>query len=140
MQPCKVVTARDHEMLIFRIHGELDLASVGSYRAELDHRLRCAVRDRRTEHSSRGPAAGSWTIVVLDLREFTFLSAAGLRMLGDLADTLAAQGITIGIAAKPGSLTRRVLYLAGLDRRAVMLDAPDRTRLNTIAPAAPPLA
>jgi anti-anti-sigma regulatory factor len=127
MQPCKVDTTRDRDMLIFRIHGELDLDTVGTCRAELDHSLRCAVRDRGGERSSKLPDA-SWTLVVLDLRGFAFLSAAGLRMLGELADALSAQGIAIGIAAEPGSLTRRVLHLAGLDRRAVLLDAPEPTR------------
>jgi hypothetical protein len=47
-------------------------------------------------------------------------------MLADLANTLAAEGVATGIAAEPGSLTHRLLYLAGLDRHAAVLDALER--------------
>jgi anti-anti-sigma regulatory factor len=138
MQPYRVVTARDHGMLVFRIHGELDLATVGACRANLDHLLGRAVRDCSGEYESRLSDAPSWTLVLLDLRELTFLSAAGLRMLGEIAGMLTEQGIATTIAAEPGSLTRRVLYLAGLDRRAIVIDALDEHPLIPSPAAAPP--
>jgi anti-anti-sigma regulatory factor len=124
MPQCRIVTTRSHRMLIFRIYGEVDLATVGAYRAELSHSVHCAVHDRGSEQASQD--VPPWTMAVLDLRELAFLSAAGLRMLADLADTLAAEGVATGIAAEPGSLTHRLLYLAGLDRQAAVLDAVER--------------
>jgi hypothetical protein len=111
-------------MLIFRIYGEVDLATVGAYRTELSDSVRCAVHDRGSERTPQD--VPPWTMAVLDLRALSFLSAAGLRMLADLADTLAAEGVATGIAAEPGSLTHRLLYLAGLDRHAAVLDALER--------------
>lgn len=125
MQPYRVVTTRAHEMLIFQIRGELDLTTVDACYAELRGSLGPAVGDRGSEHPSGSSDLSSWTMVVLDLRELTFLSAAGLHMPGELTDVLIGRGIDTGIAAEPGSLTRRVLYLAGLDRRAIVLEDLD---------------
>jgi hypothetical protein len=59
-----------------------------------------------------------------DVRDLSILSAAGLHVLDELAFDLDKRGITTTtVAVQPGSLARRLLYLAGLDQRLVVLDA-----------------
>jgi hypothetical protein len=57
------------------------------------------------------------------VRDLSILSAAGLHVLDELAFDLDKRGITTTVAVQPGSLARRLLYLAGLDQRLVVLDA-----------------
>jgi len=112
-----IVAGTDPQVLVVRVEGELDITSVDARRSDLDR----AIHDHLERVST---AVGGPSLVVIDLRSVTILSAAGLHMLGELAVGLGQQWISTAVAVQPESIARRLLYLAGLDQRLVVLDAP----------------
>lgn len=104
-----IVAGSDPQVRIVRIEGELDVVTVDTCRADLDRVL---------------AATDPPSMLVIDLRPLTILAAVGLHMLGELAVGLNGRGVTTVVAVHPGSLARRLLYMAGLDQRFVVLDVP----------------
>jgi anti-anti-sigma factor len=85
--------------------GEVDLATVDAVRAELD--------------AARGEAG----LVVLDLREVTFIDSAGVRLVLEGSRALAAAGGEL-VVVRGGHEVRRLFALVGLDGRVRMVDSP----------------
>lgn len=111
-----VVAATDPQVLVIRVDGELDIDAADSSRSDLDRTLHRALDDTARTTSP--------SLVVVDLRGLTMLSAAGLHVLSDFAADLNSRGITTTVAVQRDSLARRLLYLAGLDQHLIVLDAP----------------
>src|SRR5689334_19087341 len=107
-----IVAGADPQVLVVRVDGELDITSVDARRSDLDR----AIHDHLERVST---VAGGPSLVVIDLRNVTILSAAGLHMLGELAVDLGQEWISTAVAVQPASIARRLLYLAGLDQRLV---------------------
>jgi anti-anti-sigma factor len=85
--------------------GEIDLATVDAVRAEIDA--------ARTET----------TLVLLDLRDVTFIDSAGVRLVLEGSRELAAEGGEL-VIVRGGPEVRRVFDLVGLDGRVKMVDEP----------------
>jgi anti-sigma B factor antagonist len=85
--------------------GEIDLATVDEVRAAID------------------AARAQTSLVILDLRQVTFIDSAGVRLVVEGAQELAAQGGEL-VVVRGGPDVRRVFDLVGLDGRVRMLDAP----------------
>lgn len=115
-----VVATVDRAQLVLHLTGELDIATIETYRAELADVL---DRQQRQEAASAsgGQRLGS---VVIDLGEMSFLSVRGLAMLSDLAGILACRNVGTVLAVQPDSLIARLVCWAGLDRQAMICDAP----------------
>jgi anti-anti-sigma factor len=113
-----VVAIHDQGVLTLRLEGELDIATIGGCRARLHEAVAEGLR-RRTAFAGQ-----ALTTVVLDLSELTFLSAAGLRLLSDLANALAKNDVATVLAVRPGGITERLARLGGLDRRMAIVDRP----------------
>jgi anti-sigma B factor antagonist len=82
--------------VVVRVVGELDLATA----PEVQHRL-------------AGLALAAERRVVLDVQDVTFLSAAGVRVLLDAHDRVAAHGGRL-VLRSPSRLVQRVLQAAGV--------------------------
>lgn len=121
--PISIVIAPDQEALMLRIGGELDIATIGGCRAALNEALATVTR-RRVDPRTM---AAQPTTAVLDLSELTFLAAAGLRMVSDIARALADHGISTVLVVRPGGLVSRLVDLAGLDRSTTVVEAPDHS-------------
>jgi anti-sigma B factor antagonist len=85
--------------------GEIDLATVDAVRGEIDA--------ARTET----------TLVLLDLRDVTFIDSAGVRLVLEGSRELAAGGGEL-VVVRGGAEVRRVFDLVGLDGRVKMVDEP----------------
>lgn len=91
------MTARD-DPRVLHVHGVIDLATVPDFRSGLE---------RFTGHGA--------VRMVVDLTGVRILTAAGIRVLRDVRRTAERRGARIDVVATRGSLTSRVLGLAGLD-------------------------
>jgi anti-sigma B factor antagonist len=98
------------------IAGDVDIATVARLRGHLD-----AIPDRDT---------------VVEMSEVTLLSAAGMRVLLDLQDRLAATGARLVLARAPASV-RRVLTVVGLDARLLMAPTVEDAVDSMMSGAAP---
>jgi anti-anti-sigma factor len=129
----QVITAITNEQgtLLLQLHGDLDIATIPACRAELDDAI-AESRPLRLAAPTSGPAGP--VTVVLDLSGLTFLSAGGMRMLGDVARGLADRGIRTVLAAPPHSLTRRLMHLTEIDRLMKIVDGPYRPVISTQTP------
>ncbi|MBA2955407.1 SpoIIE family protein phosphatase [Nocardioides sp. MAH-18] len=81
-----------------RVHGAVDTASAGSFRAAL------------FLHTSRPGAR-----LQIDLNDVTLLASVGVQALVDVLATAAAEGVTVAVVAAPGTTAQHVLHLARLD-------------------------
>jgi anti-anti-sigma factor len=96
-KPAELRAHRDpNGALRLQLCGELDLSTIGPLRAELLEHLR----------TSAGP-------VILDTREVTYLSSAGV---GLLLEAVHAAPDQLQLPTDPGSATAQILALTGLDR------------------------
>jgi anti-sigma B factor antagonist len=113
------IETHDHgEITILTVEGELDLAAVPAFEAEL-HTLASAHRVR----------------LVIDLRKLTFCDSTGLDAFVRANQACAKEGGWLRLAAPQGSV-RRVLEITGL-MPALTFDSVDRASGNG-EPAAPP--
>lgn len=87
------------EPIVIAPTGELDLGSVGEFRAWLDEAI---------GSSERG--------VIVDLTEVPFIDSTGLRVLLDLNRQLREQQRPLAIVAPRGTMAAQVLTLTGLRR------------------------
>jgi len=87
---------------LVRLSGEFDISGVRPF-----HRA----------------VAGLDGIVIIDLRELTFIGAAGLRSLIELHMRSRRDGLDMRVVKGP-PLVQRVFNLTGVDQRLVMLDEP----------------
>jgi anti-sigma B factor antagonist len=85
--------------------GEIDLATVDAVQAEID------------------AARAETTLVLLDLRDVTFIDSAGVRLVLEGSRALAAGGGEL-VVVRGGAEVRRVFDLVGLDGRVKMVDEP----------------
>jgi anti-sigma B factor antagonist len=85
--------------------GELDLQTAGEVRAAL-----------------RDAPAPALAVVVLDLREVTFMDAAGVHLLFDMDAWAREAGVRLTIV--PGPVARRLLEITGADRTLRLVDRP----------------
>jgi anti-sigma B factor antagonist len=85
--------------------GEIDLVTVDAVQAEID------------------AARGETRVVLLDLRDVTFIDSAGVRLVLEGSRALAAAGGEL-VVVRGGPEVRRVFDLVGLDSRVKMVDEP----------------
>jgi anti-sigma B factor antagonist len=91
------VSARDdHERILVRVEGELDLLTVPRLAAQLNGLIRTRPRD-----------------VYLDLREVGFIDSAGLQLLLNTRRRLLGASRTLTVICREGPV-RRVIELARL--------------------------
>ncbi|SRR5579884_909137 len=89
-----------HEPTVIAPEGELDIASVGDFRAAL-----------------RDAAADGASAVVVDLSEVSFIDSSGLGALIELYSRLRRSGRRLAVVAPGGSAPAVLLDLAGLRDR-----------------------
>ena len=92
-----VKVRRDGATAIVTPCGELDLATVGTLRAALDDAGRCEV-------------------LVLDLREVTFMDSSGIGVLVDERRRAGREGFCLRVVSGP-PVVQRLLEVTGLARR-----------------------
>ena len=97
--------------LILRLSGEFDLATTTGMAYT---RLRSAVAELPPP-----------SLVVVDLTEVDFFSAAGVRLLRQFVDMCTAQGLSVRIVATPDHAIRRVIAITGLDEQVPTFDELD---------------
>ena len=85
--------------------GEIDVATTEAVRAELD------------------AAADEGRLVVLDLRETTFIDSSGIRLIVEAAIDIESQHGEL-VVVRGGPEVTRVFDLVGLEGRLRILDAP----------------
>jgi anti-anti-sigma factor len=99
---CEVRNAIDGVVALTPV-GELDLQTAGEVRA--------ALRDAQ---------APGLAVVILDLRELTFMDAAGVHLLVE-TDAWAREA-SVRLMIVPGPAARRLLEITGADRRIRLVD------------------
>lgn len=95
--PLEVLLRIDDRTVIVVLDGEVDISSVGTLRACLDHVL-----------------ADSYESVVIDLAGVTFLDSSGLAVVARAHVSLQEMGRHLRLS-NPSPSVRRVLELSGLD-------------------------
>jgi anti-anti-sigma factor len=89
--------------------GELDLATA----PELEQRLLGALREHKTN------------IVVLDLRQLTFMDSTGVRTIVAAHQAAQSEGVELRLVRpEPGSVVWRVIEISGIDGALGLVDSP----------------
>lgn len=100
------VTRRDDGAILVEVTGDLDLSTLAQFESALDGRL-----DGKPE------------LVVLDLRELTFLDSSGLRAMLGLHESQTSQGGRLVIVRGPRRV-HRVLELTRADEELEIVADP----------------
>ncbi len=101
----RVLESRNaHDTLVLSVQGEIDLATVDTLSAHLDH-----ICDRADA-------------VTVDLRRVTFLDCLGLKVLLGLHEEGLERGCRVGFIQGP-TVVRRVFELTGTLQRLSFADA-----------------
>jgi anti-anti-sigma factor len=98
------------EAIRIAVSGEIDLANVDTFEAEL-----------------LGAISNQLADVVVDLREVSYLDSAGLRVLFQLGAQLETLQIGLRLVVPQDSAVRRVVDLSGLEVLATIEPGPQRT-------------
>jgi anti-sigma B factor antagonist len=88
---------RELDTVVVAAHGEIDLATVGVLRTELD-------------------GIGPREVLVLDLRGVSFMDSAGIALLVDQHRRAQNEGFEFRVVAGRGHQVRRFLDMTGLSR------------------------
>jgi anti-sigma B factor antagonist len=89
----------DDRVLVLRVVGELDLATVGRLQEYLHEQL-----------------LGAYRGVVLDCTEMSFLAACGIGLLVEIADQARAEGMELRLVAQ-SRVVLRALEVTGVDQQ-----------------------
>ncbi|WP_410612509.1 STAS domain-containing protein [Amycolatopsis sp. lyj-109] len=103
----EVVSTSTGDALILRLAGVVDPFG----RDRIDYLMLAATEALRP-----------LSLAVLDLSALELLGAAGARALARWMIACAERGITVRLVVAPRSTARRVVVVAGLDRRATVFD------------------
>jgi anti-sigma B factor antagonist len=115
-EPFGVEIERRGKLLLLRLSGELDLASVAS--------LEQAVRG--ASDRTNGVAA-----VAIDLRDLAFIDSSGLRALLKTQDELAKKGLDVAVVRGRGQVGE-VFEVAGIGKCLPTLDDPSELQLDSV--------
>jgi anti-anti-sigma factor len=96
------------ELVALEVSGEIDMANA--------ERVRSALLD--------AVPAGS-TAIVLDLANLLYLDSAGVRLLFEVSEQLAGEGVALAASAPPDSSVRRILAITKLDTLVPVRDSID---------------
>ena len=97
---------RDDAMVRLALMGEFDLSNA----AQVEDAIREVERDRPS-------------LIVLDLRELTFMDSTGLRALAQANSRAEEAGVSLSIVRGPRQI-ERVLEISGLGALLPLADAP----------------
>lgn len=97
------------EPLIIAPHGDLDIASVGTFRAELAQAASQAEQD-----------------VVVDLSGVSFIDSSGLGALVEVHNRMRREQRDFAVVAPGGTAAAVLLNLSGLQGRLPVLEARPR--------------
>ena len=103
-EPLRVETTRLRDGALVRLHGELDLATVGEAEAAI--------------------ASSAITLadgVTVDLRGLEFIDSAGVSLLVRMSRDAHNSGSRLTVFAHPGPITR-LLRLCALDRQLALVE------------------
>ncbi|SNS76067.1 anti-anti-sigma factor [Geodermatophilus saharensis] len=98
-EPARLAVHREPDGLRVEVHGEVDLAVAGALRAQALGALEDLPAGQR---------------VVLDLRPVTYLASAGVGLVLELRDAVAARRSVLDVRTREGSAAARVLALGGV--------------------------
>jgi anti-anti-sigma factor len=104
-----VVEHPDDERIVASVHGDVDLSNA----EDVGRMLGASAR------------SASDRVLVVDLREVTYIDSQGLRVLHQLASRLDARGATLVVVAPRGSVAGDVLRLTGIDRFVTLVEDLD---------------
>jgi stage II sporulation protein AA (anti-sigma F factor antagonist) len=107
------------ELAALEVSGEIDMANA--------ERVRSALLE--------AVPAGSTTIV-LDFRDLLYLDSAGVRLLFEVAEHLAGEGVALAASAPPGSSVRKILAITKLDTLVPIRDSIDEAAAAAASSAA----
>jgi anti-sigma B factor antagonist len=102
----RVDVARERDAVRVSPVGELDVASIGSLRAQMDAALASGAR-----------------CVILDLRDTTFLDSSALHLAVEADERAAEAGIEFAIIPGPDTV-QRTFDIAGLTALLPFVDVP----------------
>jgi anti-anti-sigma factor len=107
----------DREQVRVLAAGEVDLATAGGLRKQLDELLDVGWRD-----------------VLADLREVTFMDTSGVHVLLDAARRAHAEDVKLAVLVDPGPV-RELLRLTAADRILTLVGGSARGRRAPSAPS-----
>lgn len=103
--PLSITIRPDHASVTLSVAGEIDMATVGTLRACLND------------------LDGSYSTVVIDLAEVTFMDSSGLGLIAGTAQRFEPEGREI-VVTNPCGHVGRLLEVSGLDHVVRVLDEP----------------
>ncbi len=110
-QELRVVLDDSARVSVLRLYGELDIATASTFRQQTQGLI---TRD-----------------LVVDLTGLDLTDSSGLRVLRALDARIGSRDAAVVIVSPPGSLPRRLLQYAGLDRTLSVCDSMADVRLRT---------
>jgi anti-anti-sigma factor len=113
------VTRQDGELAALEVSGEVDMANA--------ERVRSALVDT---------VPAGCTTIVLDLANLLYLDSAGVRMLFEVSEHLAGEGIALAASAPPDSSVRKILAITRLDTLVPVRDSIDEAAAAAASSAA----
>jgi anti-anti-sigma factor len=103
----RVTPAGASQALVLTVDGVVDVATRGGIRAEL-----CAALAELPPPD----------VVVVDLTDVAFFTAAGLHLLAELAELAARRGLGVRVVAAPGTVAALAIGAGGFDELPVFGD------------------
>ncbi|HEU0127011.1 MAG TPA: STAS domain-containing protein, partial [Pseudonocardiaceae bacterium] len=93
-----ILPSSEEGIVILRVVGEVDLATVGRLRDHLDKQV-----------------PGAYRVVIVDCTGVSFLAACGIGLLIEMADRALAEGMALWLVAN-GRVVPRALEVTGADK------------------------
>jgi anti-anti-sigma factor len=104
----QVEAHRDGESLVVTVAGEIDIASADT-----------------VAHALRDEAASHAAVLVLDLREVSFLDTSGLRLITEEVHRAREAGHRFAVVRGPDNV-QRIFEIAGLADAGFWADSPEQ--------------
>jgi anti-sigma B factor antagonist len=111
--PLSITIQPDHTAVTLAVAGEIDMATVGTLRACLND------------------LDGSYTRVVIDLTDVTFMDSSGLGLIAGTAQRFGPEGREV-IITNPCGHVQRLLEVSGLDHIVRVLDQPSQPDVTSV--------
>jgi anti-anti-sigma factor len=103
------VERADDARIVASVHGDIDLSNA----EDVGRTLRASARSSPDR------------VLVVDLREVTYLDSQGLRVFHQLSSRLADRGAALVVVAPRGSVAGDVMRLTGIDRFVTLVEDLD---------------
>jgi anti-sigma B factor antagonist len=106
----RIDVRQDHDMVVLRLVGELDLAGAPLFQSEID-----------------SAEIGASAVVVLDLRELRFIDSTGLRVIFSSHARALERGQQFAVT-RGSEQVQRLLSITRVGEHMRMIDSPEDMR------------